>query len=220
VNTLVEYTKFLDSNFKGIEIKKPLFYRWNIGLRFDLQVGKTNTDEYFRIVQKRANTLFESAFKSDDEIFLVLNEFKRRKRKIRVRNFIFSQIKNLEKNKIGYRRLLRLFDVDKFDRWNQGIIKTTIEQFNYKNILAAIGNNDFPSREPRLDLLGGFTSKEIYFINIKKSLIFHMYDDRGLDMIASDVKTLHPIYEKYNDWILDDDRKIIDEQMKLYDPQN
>jgi len=217
---VAEYKKFLNSKFEGFEILKPLFYSWNISLRFDLQVGETNTDEYFRIVQKRANTLFESVFNSNDEIFLVLNEFKRRKRKIRVRNFVFSQVKNLEKDKIGYRRLSRLYDVDKFDRWNQGIIKTTMGQVNYKNILAAIGHQDFPAREPRLDLFGGFTSKEIYFINIEKSLIFHMYDDRGLDIIASDVKTLRPIYEKYNDWILDDDRKTIYEQMKLSETQN
>lgn len=54
---------------------------------------------------------------------------------------------------------------------------------------------------------------EIYFVNITKRIIFHMYDDRGLDIIASDVETLKPIYTKFNNWILDYNRIQIDALM-------
>lgn len=40
-----------------------------------------------------------------------------------------------------------------------------------------------------------------------------MYDDRGLEMIASEAKTLKPIYSKFNDWILETNREKIDKMM-------
>jgi len=41
-----------------------------------------------------------------------------------------------------------------------------------------------------------------------------MYDDRGLDIIASDKDTLSPIYTKHNDWLLDYDRARMEEIFK------
>lgn len=37
-----------------------------------------------------------------------------------------------------------------------------------------------------------------------------MYDDRGLDIIANDVKQLRPIYNKFNSWLLDSNSEKID----------
>jgi len=74
----------------------------------------------------------------------------------------------------------------------------------------AIANQDFPSRFPRIENNHIISNKEIYFININKKLIFNMYDDRGLDIVASDIETLRPIYENHKDWILDYDRAQIE----------
>jgi hypothetical protein len=39
----------------------------------------------------------------------------------------------------------------------------------------------------------------------------HMYDDRGLDVIASGKESLRTIYHAFNPWILDYDRGRIDQ---------
>ncbi|MFV8347458.1 DUF3885 domain-containing protein [Flavobacterium sp. ZB4P13] len=213
--TKQEYRQFLNKNFKGLRLGKPLFYNWDIGLRFDLQIGNTVTDEYFQEVTRRASTIFQSAFETSDQVFLVFMDYKYKRRKIRFSNFTFKQIDNLIKTEVSYSKEKRLYEPDdKFDIRNIAIIKTTTHKINYKNILTAIGHSDFPPRQPRLDENCAFTSKEIYFINIDKELIFHMYDDRGLDIISTDIETIKPIYKKHNDWILDYDRKQIDKQFK------
>jgi len=210
-----EYRKFIDAHFTQLKISKGLFYNWNIGLRFDLQVGDTDTDEYFKTVQERAIELFESSFLPENNIYIILNEYKYRRQKIRSNNYAFKQIKNLRKEDIGYCKLIGLYETDdNFDHWNQAIIQTTVDKVNYKNIISAISHADFPSRQPRLDNNGGFSTKEIYFINLDRKLIFNMYDDRGLDIISSEKKTIEPIYKNYNDWLLDYDRELIDKQMK------
>lgn len=96
------------------------------------------------------------------------------------------------------------------ETWNRAVIKTTSNRINYKKIFTAIANIDFPPRKPQLKFL---SSEEIYLVNLDKKLIFHMYDDRGLDLIASDIRALRPIYDKFNHWVLDHDREKINNMM-------
>lgn len=215
MTTKQEYKEFLKANFKGLKLREPLFYSWNFGLRLNLQVGETDTDEYFQEVTRRALTIFQTAFDKSDKVFLVLMDYKYKRNKIRFSNFTFKQISNLKKAEISYSKESRLYEPsDKFDIRNVAIIKLTADRINYKNILTAIGHTDFPPRQPRLDKNGFLTSKEVYFINIEKKLIFHMYDDRGLDLISADKELLRPIYKQCNDWILDYDRERISKQFK------
>jgi len=61
--------------------------------------------------------------------------------------------------------------------------------------------------------LGGSSEfiASIYIFDTKLNTIFHLYDDRGVDIVSGCKDTLLPIYEKYNSWILDYDRKRIDQ---------
>ena len=207
-----EYRQFLNDHFKKLKIKANLFYNWKFGLRFNLQNGETDTEEYFEEVAKRANTIFENSFEKTDNVFLVYMDYKYKRRKIRFSNFTFNQIDNLRKTEVDYSKKSRIYEPnDKFDLRNIAVIKLTADRINYKNILTAIANSDFPPRQPSLGFL---TSKEVYFINIDKKLVFYMYDDRGLDLISSDKETLKAIYTKYNSWLLEYDREQIDRQFE------
>ena len=207
-----EYIEFLSDNFfKGFQLRKPLFYSWDFGLRFDLQVGETNTDEYFNEVVRRSATLYELAFDNLDSVYFVLMDREFKRNKIRFSNYAFHQLSGLLKSEISYTKVTNLyFPNDKFDKRNIAIIKLSPDRINYRNILTAIAHSDFPPRKPRLDDFGMFTAKEVYFVNIDKKLVFNMYDDRGLDIIASDVETLRPIYDKYKNWLLEYNKKQID----------
>jgi Domain of unknown function (DUF3885) len=103
-----------------------------------------------------------------------------------------------------------LYNNSKDDIYNVALLKLKANKIHYENILTAIANTDFPPRQPRFKFM---SSVEIYFINTTKNLIFHMYDDRGLDIIAPDSKTLKPVYTKFKDWILEVNREKIDKMM-------
>ena len=213
-NIKQKYRQFLKENFAELKLRKPLFYSWNIGLRFDLQGENLNTrdDEYFVEVIRRATTIFETAFEPSDKLFFIFKDYRKCREKVRPTNYTFKQIDKLEKNEIYYIREKSVYYPD--DEYNVALVNLTTDRINYKNILTAIGHTDFPPRQPRLDERGVFTSKEIYFVNIDKRQIFHMYDDRGLDIVAADKEILRPIYEKHNKWILDYDREQIDKQFE------
>ncbi len=209
--TIKSYKQFLADNFKGLKIRASLFFNWNNGLRFDLQNGEVDTDEYFEEVYKRSELLFQEVFSPNDNVFLVLMDYKYKRSKIRFGNFCFKHIRGLIGGEVFYLKEHELYDSkDRLDIRNVAVIKSDIERIDYKNILKAIGSTDFPPRQPRLDKNGVLTSKEVFFLNIDRKLIFHMYDDRGLDIIASDVALLQPIYNKYDSWVLESDRAKMD----------
>ena len=50
----------------------------------------------------------------------------------------------------------------------------------------------------------------VYFLNSRKDVLFHLYDDRGADVVAADKEILRHLYESCKDWILDYNREKID----------
>src|SRR5690606_31988449 len=83
----------------------------------------------------------------------------------------------------------------------------------YPQLLQAICYEDFrhPSRILKNNQQSGC---QIYFINLSQKLIYHLYDDRGCDIIAADKEDIRYLYDQYNDWILDYDREKIDAVFK------
>ena len=142
--TKQEYRQFLQDHFKRLNLRAPLFYNSDFGLRFDLQVGETNTEKYFQNVIRRATTIFQNAFDDSDNVFLVLMDYKYKRRKIRFSNFIFKQIQDLHTGEIIFLKEIGLYEPhDKFDIRNIGVIKLTLGRINHKTILLAIANQDF-----------------------------------------------------------------------------
>jgi hypothetical protein len=44
----------------------------------------------------------------------------------------------------------------------------------------------------------------VYVVHPQSKIILHMYDDRGLDVIAHDESTVRPLYESFAEWVLED----------------
>ena len=53
--------------------------------------------------------------------------------------------------------------------------------------------------------IGGYSilSSSVFLLDSKKSCVCHLYDDRGIDIIASSKETIYPIYKSYENWLID-----------------
>lgn len=80
--------------------------------------------------------------------------------------------------------------------WNLSIMEFLPDQLLLEIIRGDIGG------------YSGFVSN-VYFLDECSSILYHLYDDRGLDIVAADKATIRPLYERFNDWILDYDRETI-----------
>lgn len=185
-------------------------------MRFDLQIATDDNDGYFKEVLNRANTLYKSVFNPEDEMLIIIADSKRTKKrnKIRANNYIFKQIENLNREHIGYFKLKNLYSFSEpndYFEFNVAVIKCISKQLNQTNIFKEIAYRDFNLMRNNVGL------ERVFFINVEKKIIFNMYDDRGLDIIASDKESLRHLYVEHNDLILDYNRKEID---NLFDIKN
>lgn len=61
--------------------------------------------------------------------------------------------------------------------------------------------------------IGGYSElvSNVYFVDTYNSVLFHMYDDRGADLVAANQEDIKPLFEQYSSWILEYDREKINQ---------
>jgi len=206
---------YMTKYFPNLELRPPLFYSWNISIRFELGVEHDSDDAYENIpyiqgVYQRAIALFNSLHSINDEIYLVV-DVNDHTNGIKSKPKIFNRyIKNksllyrLKQKTIPY--VFPEDDEEGIYTTNRFTLKCKKSDLNYITLLKAICNQDMGIKPS--------VFHRVYFINSNRKTIFHVYDDRGCDLLATSPETIRKIYEKYNDWILDYDRSEIDKIFK------
>ncbi len=209
--------KHLAAQFPGLPLEPPLFYNWPIALRFELNIKRDNPPD-FDAVADRAAAIYESAFAAKDVAYIIsvtrhfTGEGHRRRR--------FGYQGHEDKRLFSLARrynlgISRPSGVGKFvhtrkeiEEW--GASRTRIEwaevspqRIDYRFLFRMIAHEDFP--------MGAGIDGEVFFFNHTRSILLHMYDDRGLDAIAATRDALQPVYATHHGWLLDYDRTRIDQ---------
>ncbi|WP_409369071.1 DUF3885 domain-containing protein [Lysinibacillus sp. 38-6] len=208
----MQLNDFMHENYRNLQLRLPLFYSWDIGIRFELGVDwKKEYDypnnPYVVGCYKRAITLFEALHAPNEEIFVVMDihDFKNgRNLKRKLKNFPRYINKSLL-FRVKHEALPFIYpEDDEEERFitHRFTLQCKTSDFNYMPLLKAICNKDLG--------LKPYFCYDVYFININRKTIFHVYDDRGCDLLATSPNAIKDIYHKHNDWILDYDRAEID----------
>ncbi len=209
----MQLPEYMTTTFPGLSLSPDLFHRWTVGLRFELNTTSWPAINWESVLD-RASTLYEAVFRPGDVGFIVSShdfEFEPKGRSIgkmpKFRNSVFalSRKHSLCLHGVAGRRRFTSYrdqtsQIIATLRWTE----ISPRNIGYKEILRAVMHRDFPSRRPRTD-------DYVYFVNRTRNIILHMYDDRGLDLVALRIDDLRPVYDKHEAWILDHDRKQIDE---------
>ncbi|RAI84482.1 uncharacterized protein DUF3885 [Paenibacillus pabuli] len=203
---------YLAEHFPNLTLEPPLFYNWHTSMRFELGnplMFGINKEHYMERVYHRSLELFKALHDQEDEVLLITQAYfaDKSKHKVKKLNLYRKYIK--KKEPIRALRLEILPDLDcepdetpdprnnMYRYWT----KCRIEDLKYGQLIKAICNHD-AGIKPMI-------YHRVYFINISKKTIFHIYDDRGCDVISASREALTDIYKEYNDWILDYDRERI-----------
>lgn len=193
----------------GIPIlEKPIFYNAPVGIRFeiggkeDVYVKKELTRKlqvnplYVEQAVERASSTFSLLPQKGWMMRIDLYDKKEIAKVIKILQLIHPHEKVLSEyeedgDQITHYELY--WALDKIN-WS---IETVIDEI----ILADIGG---------LNCL----ASSVYLVHPEEKILYHLYDDRGLDLVAKDKSKLYPLYERFNEWILDDDRETIDHTFK------
>ncbi|GAB2543977.1 DUF3885 domain-containing protein [Gracilibacillus alcaliphilus] len=204
----MQLNDFMYKHYLHLELKPPLFYNWDIGIRFALGIEWEREHDYPNNpyvlgCYKRAITLFESLHAPAEDIFVVVDvhDFDQGKKlKHQLKNF-HPYVKKSLLFQLKHQTLPYIFPEDDAKgtyQTHRFTLKCQTSDFKYAPLLKAICNQDL-GLKPSM-------SHRVYFININRQTIFHIYDDRGCDLLATSLAAISDVYHKHNDWILDYDR--------------
>ncbi|TNP04742.1 DUF3885 domain-containing protein [Bacillus pacificus] len=205
--------EYMLETFSNLELRPPLFYSWAIGIRFKLGVNYDYNNiyencPYLEGVYNRAITLFQSLHSETDDMYIVVDvddyaDGENFKHKLNIFSKYVkekSDLFKLQKNTIPY--VFPEDDEGGVYKTHRYTLKCKVSDLKYIPMIKAICNQDMGIK-PRI-------FHRVYFININKNTIFHIYDDRGCDVLATSPNTIRNMYHTYNDWILEYDRNKID----------
>ena len=193
---------YLSEEFPSLVLGGGAFYRWPLGIRFELGL------EAFR---ERVPKLYEFVFTPEDSCVVVSQDWPEdiapsaRKRYFRV----FSLPETFDsENPLSLQRLeITTTDEGEQETFSLQWAHLPARSFRYASVLESIANAEH-AKTPSV-------SGRVYFLNPATAVIVHMYDDRGLDVIAARREALVPIYQKFNHWVLDRDRERIARALSL-----
>ncbi|MGZ9583741.1 DUF3885 domain-containing protein [Paenibacillus marinisediminis] len=202
-----ELSQFMADNFNE--------FWMDINVRFELgEPFENGTDERINQVNNRVNSIFESVFSQDEDIYLYIKDAN-----IDVDpmfgnttpNYIYEILSGFQLDEDRYVEL----NEDQDEDGNKIILES-----EYKIVTTRSRVNEIPYS----DIFKGITNYEqgketsisqgIYYVSVNREIVFYMYDDRGCIVYSTSKESLREIYTKYNDWLVDYWREYIDKIFK------
>jgi hypothetical protein len=178
--------EFMLSHFNGVDFGGDLFEQWPVGIRYEIGIKQVS----------RAAKLYDFAFTKAVDCILVSQDWNTDGSLAKRYTSLFMTPGIFPSEPSQFQAL----DVSPYDEAPYRLTWTRLSPsaFNAGRMFQAIANREQPG-VPKI-------ASGVYVIEPNSKLIMHMYDDRGLDIIATDLSALRPLFENFRDWILDNQR--------------
>lgn len=207
MNNVELLNDYLCTHFPNLQLVAPLFYNAKGGIRFEIGSSDISNQDprYMKFVYLRAKILFNEVFSNNQAMFLVVNSHRFIKKPYEIGeglDIFRSYLTNKDRlTEVGHIVLPHVYG-DKEHKTHRFCLMCKVNEIDNNSLLKAIGNKDFAIKPKVVD--------DVFFVNIENHVIYYLYDDCGLDIVAQDKQAIMPLYEKYYDWILNYDlEKII-----------
>lgn len=188
-----------------------MFYDWDNSIRFEIGNPALSYDDPDVMTQafQRSIVLFNEVFEEEDDILFVtdidttvMDHFLQKKPLNIYRKYI--------KQKQALRKLRFCSKLEEDSMMtHRFVLNCKKVNIRYRQLLQAICYEDFVHSSTILKC-NQESGYNIYLINTTKKIIYHLYDDRGCDIVGTNKEAIRFLYETYNDWILDYDRAEVD----------
>lgn len=203
---------FMDMHFQDLTLEPPLFYSWKYGIRFEISMPGVEHEDKNNLqqIKERSFRIFDTVFNNGDEMLLISDIYCEKNERFLQKRPTKVYQKYVKRKEVRQKLEHQVFsDGDENMVTHRFLLPCKKSDIRYKPLLFAISYEDFP--HPSQILKGRYRPGiDIYFVNITRRMIYHLYDDRGCDVIASNKEDLRLLYDEFNDWILDYDREQID----------
>jgi hypothetical protein len=196
---------FLAETLSGFRLRPGRYGEWpylrfELGDQVPLKPAKPRVDQ----ATERAALLFESAFDTSDEGFISFTRWDGEDDDI-----VLPMLRAVGATPIERTAGTDFYeegDDDPFVSFTAALKPRTLD---HRSIFRSEGNREL-GLEPVLRGL-------VYFVNVTRPLVFHMYDDRGAILFAPQAATLMPLYQRFGAWLVEDWRLEIEARLGVAD---
>ena len=182
--------EFMFSHFNRVDFGGDLFEQWPVGIRFEIGIEHVS----------RATEICCSALAEAEDCILVSQDWIECTDIVRRSTPLFTTPGIFPSDLSEFQSV----NVSPFDLARYRLTWTRLSPlaFDAAQMFQAIANRE-QKGYPKI-------ASGVYIINPRSKIIMHMYDDRGLDVIATELITLRPLFESFGAWILDNQRHRIE----------
>ncbi len=187
-------------------IELPVFYSTQIGIRFDIG-DSSDFDVYSK--KRTVNPLYiEHCLNRTTQL---MNSLSNPPDMLAIKLYYVDEqgLKEEIKDILSVTKLPYPHEIDKRE------IILDDEQSNTAMLLWDLSTTNFSKevllKEIIVSDLGGehLLTASVFWLWSNYKIMFHLYDDRGADLVASEKSAIKDIYTRFNKWILEYDRERI-----------
>ena len=203
----MKITKLMDEFYKGLLLTPAIYHSLDLGIHVELgediyqfnEDGKLNMKR-FHSVYNHVAEIFPLLFKKDDDVILIANSYPSDSNKTVYPNF-FQRYVKVQPKRYSLRMHEFIWQFDEEDICIQQIeLLCNVSELKLEYLLKSLIHKDFGSLKPQLRRKYCIYPPDIFFINVRTKCIFHIYDDRGCEIMNTDMKLHKQLVESLKEW--------------------
>ena len=203
----MQITKLMDEHYKGLLLTPRIYHSLDLGIHIELgeDIYQINDDgklnmKRFHTVYRQVAEIFPLLFKKTDDVIVVVNSYPSETNKIVYPNF-FQRYVKVQQRKYSLRMHEFIWQFDEDDVFVQQMeLFCKVSDLKLEYLLKTLIHEDFYSLNPRLRKKYCIYAPDIFFVNVRTKCIFHIYDDRGCEIMNTDVKLHKELVEYFKEW--------------------
>ncbi|MBA1156645.1 DUF3885 domain-containing protein [Microvirga mediterraneensis] len=184
------------------ELPHAMFYEFEYALRFELggEIYDSRTSPIPRFLQAldRARSVAHFLFDTSDHVSAIVSYSGGKYRGRRERRPSQDLLDLGFENPLGPYYKVAAEDDDELYRYWHWVDRVALSPDIDTLLWASISAEQAVTPKSRWT--------KIYVVDLTKGIILHVYDDRGMDVVAKRPEALLALYEQFNGWLLEWDR--------------
>ncbi|MDN4492834.1 DUF3885 domain-containing protein [Ureibacillus aquaedulcis] len=193
---------FMMKNYNGLSLTPDLYDKWDNAIHIDLGNDIYQFDNHQKLNMERFHTVYQQVseitsflFKTTDDVVVVVNSYPYSTKKGVYPNFFRRFFKNQQsKYSLRLHEFYWKFEGE-FLTVQQMSLLCKVSDLRVKNLYQALIHEDFHSLKPRLRSRDSQFAPDVFIVNLNNKSIFHLYDDRGCEILNADIKVHKKLLE-------------------------
>ncbi|MGM9949498.1 MAG: hypothetical protein ACI33P_05200 [Lysinibacillus sp.] len=189
--------KFMKESYRNEPLVSNFYHQWDFGIHVELGGGHYQlTDKgninmlMFQKAYRQVSQILALLFRKTDDVIVVVQSFPHETKQTVYPYLFLRYIKNQKKKYEIHLQEFNWTDEEEIILVQQMELFCKATDIKWEPLCKALIHEGFSSLRPRLRKKHSLFAPDVFLINTRTRCIFHLYDDRGCEIINAD-PTLH-----------------------------